>query len=81
MLTYLITFIAVFLTDVLYIYFIKSIQDNKVLQAAFWSVVVTGTASITVISYTEDHWALIPALAGAFCGTLVGMKVRKKFGV
>jgi hypothetical protein len=81
MLTYLITFIAVFLTDVLYIYFIKSIQDNKALQAAFWSVVVTGTASITVISYTEDHWALIPALAGAFCGTLVGMQVRKKFGV
>jgi uncharacterized membrane protein YfcA len=79
--TYLITFIAVFLTDVLYIYFIKSIQDNRALQAAFWSVVVTGTASITVISYTEDHWALVPALAGAFCGTLVGMKVRKKFGV
>ena len=81
MITYLITFIAVFLTDVLYIYFIKSIQENKALQAAFWSVVVTGTASITVISYTEDHWALIPALAGAFCGTLVGMKVRKKYGV
>ena len=79
--TYLITFIAVFLTDVLYIYFIKSIQDNKAIQAAFWSVVVTGTASITVISYTENHWTLIPALAGAFFGTLVGMRVRKKFGV
>jgi len=81
MLTYLITFLAVFATDVLYIYFIKSIQDNKALQAAFWSVVVTGTASITVISYTEDHWALVPALVGAFCGTLVGMKVRKRYGV
>ena len=79
--TYLITFIAVFLTDVLYIYFIKSIQDSKAIQAAFWSVIVTGTASITVISYTENHWALIPALAGAFFGTLLGMKLRKKFGV
>jgi uncharacterized membrane protein YfcA len=79
--TYLITFIAVFLTDVLYIYFIKSIQDNKAIQAAFWSVIVTGTASITVINYTENHWTLIPALAGAFFGTLVGMRVRKKFGV
>ena len=79
--TYLITFIAVFLTDVLYIYFIKSIQDNRALQAAFWSVVVTATASITVINYTENHWTLIPALAGAFFGTLVGMRVRKKFGV
>ena len=79
--TYLITFIAVFLTDVLYIYFIKSIQDNRALQAAFWSVVVTATASITVINYTENHWTLIPALAGAFFGTLVGMRVSKKFGV
>jgi uncharacterized membrane protein YfcA len=79
--TYLITFIAVFLTDVLYIYFIKSIQDNRAVQAAFWSVVVTATASITVINYTENHWTLIPALAGAFFGTLVGMRVRKKFGV
>jgi uncharacterized membrane protein YfcA len=79
--TYLITFIAVFLTDVLYIYFIKSIQDNKAIQASFWAVIVIGTASITVISYTEDHWALIPALAGAFFGTLLGMKIRKKYGV
>jgi uncharacterized membrane protein YfcA len=79
--TYLVTFISVFLTDVLYIYFLKSIQDNKPLQAAFWSVIVTGTASISVISYTEDHWVLIPALAGAFFGTLVGMKIRKKIGV
>jgi uncharacterized membrane protein YfcA len=79
--SYLITFIAVFLTDVLYIYFIKSIQDNRAVQAAFWSVVVTATASITVINYTENHWTLIPALAGAFFGTLVGMRVRKKFGV
>jgi hypothetical protein len=44
-------------------------------------VVVTGTASITVISYTEDHYALIPALFGAFFGTLLGMKIRKKYGV
>jgi uncharacterized membrane protein YfcA len=79
--SYLITFIAVFLTDVLYIYFIKSIQDNRAIQAAFWSVVVTATASITVINYTENHWTLIPALAGAFFGTLIGMRVRKKFGV
>jgi uncharacterized membrane protein YfcA len=81
MITYIITFIAVFLTDVLYIYFVKAIQNDKTLQAAFWSVIVTLTASITVISYTEDHYALIPALLGAFFGTYIGMKIRKKYGV
>lgn len=74
---YIVTFIAVFLTDVLYIYFVKAIQNDKSYQAAFWSVVVTFTASITVINYTEDHYALIPALLGAFFGTLLGMKIRK----
>jgi uncharacterized membrane protein YfcA len=81
MMTYIITFIAVFLTDVLYVYFVRAIQDNQALQASFWSVVVTLTASITVINYTENHYALIPALLGAFFGTLLGMKLRKKYGV
>jgi uncharacterized membrane protein YfcA len=60
---------------------VKAIQNDKTLQAAFWSVIVTLTASITVISYTEDHYALIPALLGAFFGTYIGMKIRKKYGV
>ena len=76
--TYLITFFAVFFTDVLYIYFMKAVQHNKIWQASCWSVVVTLTASITVINYTEDHYNLIPALLGAFGGTFAGMKVRKK---
>jgi uncharacterized membrane protein YfcA len=40
-------------------------------------MVVTLTASIAVINYTEDHYALIPALLGAFAGTWLGMKIKK----
>ena len=80
MITYIITFFAVFFTDVLYIYFMKSVQHDKPWQASFWSVAITLTASITVINYTEDHYNLIPALLGAFFGTLVGMKIRKNIG-
>ena len=75
---YIITFFAVFATDLIYVYFVKSIQDNRPAMAAWWSMVVTLTASIAVINYTEDHWALIPALAGAYCGTLFGMRIKKK---
>ena len=78
MISYLITFAAVFSTDVLYIYFMKAVQHDRPWQASFWSVVVTFTASITVINYTEDHWNLIPALIGAFFGTYVGMWVKKR---
>ena len=77
MITYIITFLAVFATDILYVYFVKSIQNDNPWQASFWSVVVTLTASITVINYTEDHYNLIPALFGAFLGTFIGMKIRK----
>jgi hypothetical protein len=38
--------------------------------------------SIAVINYTTNHWLIVPAMAGAFCGTFVGMKIKKKqFGV
>ena len=76
--SYVVTFFAVFATDLLYIYFVKSIQDDHPWHAAWWSMVVTLTASVAVINYTEDHWALIPALAGAFFGAYVGMKFKKK---
>ena len=75
---YITTFVAVFATDILYVYFVKSIQNDRPFLAAWWSMVVTFTASVAVINYTEDHLALIPALLGAFLGTYLGMKWRKK---
>jgi uncharacterized membrane protein YfcA len=77
MTAYVVTFLAVFATDLLYVYFVKSIQQDQPLSAGLWSMVVTLTASIAVINYTEDHYALIPALLGAFAGTWVGMKIKK----
>jgi uncharacterized membrane protein YfcA len=78
MLAYIITFLAVFFTDIIYVYLVKSIQQDHPFKAACWSLVVTFTASIAVINYTEDHSALIPALLGAFFGTFLGMRLRKK---
>jgi uncharacterized membrane protein YfcA len=77
MTAYVVTFLAVFVTDLLYVYFVKSIQEDQPISAGLWSMVVTLTASIAVINYTEDQYALIPALLGAFAGTWVGMKIKK----
>ena len=76
MISYAVTFLAVFATDLIYVYFVKSIQQDQPLSAGLWSMVVTLTASIAVINYTEDHYALIPALLGAFAGTWLGMKIK-----
>jgi len=78
MISYIVTFFAVFVTDLLYVYFVKSIQEDQPISAGLWSMVVTLTASVAVINYTEDHWALIPALVGAFAGTWAGMKIKKQ---
>ena len=75
---YVITFVAVFLTDILYVYFLKSVQNNQAIRASLWSVVVTHTASIAVINYTENHYTLIASLLGAFAGTYIGMKYKHK---
>ena len=81
MLEYIVTFFAVFATDLIYVYFVKSIQDNRPAMAAWWSMAVTFTASVAVINYTANHWALIPALAGAYCGTLFGMRIKRKINL
>lgn len=78
MFEYIITFLATFFTDLIYVAMVKSIQQDHQWRAAFWSMMVTLAASIAVINYTENHMALIPALLGAFFGTLFGVKMRKK---
>jgi uncharacterized membrane protein YfcA len=55
------------------------VQYDQVLKASAWSVPCYVLASVAVINYTTNHWLIIPAMAGAFCGTYVGMKIRKKY--
>ena len=75
---YLETFLLVFATDILYTYYLRAVTTNKILWATFWSMVVTLTASVAVINYTENHWTLIASVLGAGAGTYVGMRYIKK---
>ena len=76
--TYIETFVLVFATDILYTYYLRAVTTNRVLWATFWSMVVTLTASVAVINYTENHWTLIASILGAGAGTWVGMRYIKK---
>jgi Na+/melibiose symporter-like transporter len=77
MFEYILTFFAVFFTDIFYTYYLKSIQEEKALNASIWAATVFVVACVAVINYTTNHWLLIPAAAGAFCGTFVGMNLRR----
>lgn len=74
---YALTFMAVFVTDLIYVRLVKCIHNHKVLGSCVWSTMLTLTTALTVISYTADHWALIPALLGAFAGTYAGMRGKQ----
>lgn len=78
MIEYVVTFFAVFFTDIFYTYYLKAVQDEEVMKASFWAVIVFLIACIAVINYTTNYWLLIPAGLGAFFGTWVGMVMRKK---
>ena len=77
MTAFVITFLAVFATDIINAYYIKAIHESKALVASTWAVLITLTASIAVINFTEDHTMLLAALLGAFCGTFVAIRFKK----
>jgi uncharacterized membrane protein YfcA len=75
---WILTFFALFFTDVFYTYYLRAVNENRVYASSIWAVIVFLIASVAVINYTTDHWLLIPACLGAFCGTFVGIKIREK---
>ena len=75
---YVITFLALFVTDIFYTQYLSSVNNKQALKASAWAAVVFIVASVAVINYTEDHWQLIPAALGAFTGTWAGIQWRKR---
>jgi hypothetical protein len=78
MLDYVVTFLAIFLLDVVYTYYLRCVTNSQVLNASLWSVACYVLGSVAVINYTTNNWLIIPAMIGAFCGTFVGMKIAPK---
>jgi uncharacterized membrane protein YfcA len=78
MLDYVVTFFAVFFTDIFYTYYLKAVQEEQTIKASLWAVIVFIVACVAVINYTTNYWLLLPAGVGAFCGTYVGMILRKQ---
>jgi hypothetical protein len=78
MIDFIVTFFAVFALDVVYTYYLRCVGNGEALGASFWAMPCYLLGSLAVISYTTNHWLLIPAMMGAFCGTWVGMKIKSK---
>jgi len=75
-----ITFIALFFTDICYTFYLKTVHDEKKVLASLWAVIVYIISAIAVIEYNKNHWLLVAVGLGSFCGTYVGMILRKRNG-
>ena len=75
MLEWILVFFALLIVDVLNAVYIKHIQKNNAILASSTAVVLFLASSVAVIGYVDDHWLLIPATAGAFVGTYIGIKI------
>lgn len=73
----IITFLALFVTDICWAYYINSVKDGSALKSASWATFMFGIGAIGTISYVTNPWLLIPALLGAFCGTYLGVVLNK----
>jgi amino acid transporter len=78
MIDYFVVFFTIFFADIFYTYYLKAVHEEKKLKASFWATLVYVIAATAIIEYNSNHMLLIPAGLGAFFGTWVGMKFRKK---
>lgn len=68
-LSWLTTFIAVFIADVCWTYWGRRIKDGAPNVAANWAAALFLTSGFATISFVSNFWLLIPATAGAWVGT------------
>lgn len=60
--------------DYIWALYTAAVAAKKPLPSAVWSVGIYLAGGISVISYTEDHWTLVPLIIGSFFGTYTAVR-------
>jgi len=77
-LNYLIIFVSLVLIDIVYIFYLKYVAQNKINKASSWASVVTLLNGIIIINYSSDIYSVLSAMIGAYVGTFISMKFFNK---
>lgn len=67
-------FAALFALDFVWALYTKAITAGHTLRASFTAAGIITLSGTAAIGYTSDPWMLLPAMAGAFCGTYAAIK-------
>jgi hypothetical protein len=71
---YIVVFLAVFLMDMVWTLYIRSLAQGKIIKAASLSALVYSISALSFVEIVKDTYLLIPATLGAFLGTYFTMK-------
>lgn len=69
-------FLAFVALDYGYARWAKSCSHDHAISAALWAVWIALMGGYISIQYIADNWALLPACAGAFVGTFIGVRYK-----
>jgi hypothetical protein len=66
---YFLIFIATVLVDIAWTLYLIKVEERNAVQSGFWAVVIYLLGAFVVLSYTTNHFLVIPAVIGSFIGT------------
>jgi uncharacterized BrkB/YihY/UPF0761 family membrane protein len=76
-LTALSIFATYVVIDMLYAWYIMSVNKKRALTAAFLTAIIYSLLAFGVVSYSKNIYYLIPLASGAFTGTYLMVKFKK----
>ena len=77
MMSYLVTFVCMFLLDFCWAYYTRKVTEGRAMAASTWATILI-ILNATVMKYMTTDWAyFIPAAFGAFIGTYIAIKIEK----
>lgn len=71
-------FLSMTIVDFSWAVYVKAVADERIVLAGVYAMVIVFFGAFTAISYVEDKWMLVPAMAGAFVGTLMSIAFTKR---
>lgn len=74
MLNALLVLVSVFVLDFLYARYTTAIGQRSRGLAGLYAAGIIALSGYAAISFVNDPWMLLPAMVGAFFGTVAGMK-------
>jgi hypothetical protein len=67
-------FVSMFLMDVVFALYTKSVIKNRPTMAGLYAAGIMLCNTVMVINVVDNHWMVIPVALGAFAGTWTAVR-------